>query len=172
MPLIRGHFESSASRYLQARSTSSKSRIEVELGEVRVRGKLDQRGTIAASGSAERVRGVVSGGPVREIRRTELPRCRHSPFGPVSAPLLETRAHARDPLHATAFRARGAFAVLPHPEAAGLPTYQPVVRERDWPPAASLAAPTLGADNDYVFGELLGLTAQEVQRLQSDGVIS
>jgi crotonobetainyl-CoA:carnitine CoA-transferase CaiB-like acyl-CoA transferase len=33
------------------------------------------------------------------------------------------------------------------------------------------AAPLLGADNDYVFGELLGLTSAEIDQLRGDGVI-
>jgi benzylsuccinate CoA-transferase BbsF subunit len=39
------------------------------------------------------------------------------------------------------------------------------------PGAAESAAPALGADNDYVFGELLGLSRDERERLADDGVI-
>jgi crotonobetainyl-CoA:carnitine CoA-transferase CaiB-like acyl-CoA transferase len=41
--------------------------------------------------------------------------------------------------------------------------------ETDW--AIERAAPLLGADNDYVFGEILGLTTAEIGRLRDDGVI-
>ena len=33
------------------------------------------------------------------------------------------------------------------------------------------AAPLLGADNDYVFGEILGLSTAEIGKLREDGVI-
>jgi crotonobetainyl-CoA:carnitine CoA-transferase CaiB-like acyl-CoA transferase len=41
--------------------------------------------------------------------------------------------------------------------------------ETDW--VIDRAAPTLGADNDYVFGEVLGLEPAEIQSLRDDGVI-
>jgi crotonobetainyl-CoA:carnitine CoA-transferase CaiB-like acyl-CoA transferase len=48
----------------------------------------------------------------------------------------------------------------------GLPVH---LSETDW--VIERAAPLLGADNDYVFGELLGLTSAEIDRLRGDGVI-
>ena len=48
----------------------------------------------------------------------------------------------------------------------GLPVH---LSETDW--AIERAAPLLGADNDYVFGEILGLTAAEIGQLREDGVI-
>jgi crotonobetainyl-CoA:carnitine CoA-transferase CaiB-like acyl-CoA transferase len=48
----------------------------------------------------------------------------------------------------------------------GLPVH---LSETDW--AIERAAPLLGADNEYVFGEILGLTTAEIGRLREDGVI-
>jgi crotonobetainyl-CoA:carnitine CoA-transferase CaiB-like acyl-CoA transferase len=48
----------------------------------------------------------------------------------------------------------------------GLPVH---LSETDW--VIERAAPLLGADNDYVFGEILGLTTAEIGRLHEDGVI-
>jgi crotonobetainyl-CoA:carnitine CoA-transferase CaiB-like acyl-CoA transferase len=48
----------------------------------------------------------------------------------------------------------------------GLPVH---LSETDW--VIERAAPLLGADNDYVFGELLGLTSAEIDQLRGDGVI-
>jgi crotonobetainyl-CoA:carnitine CoA-transferase CaiB-like acyl-CoA transferase len=48
----------------------------------------------------------------------------------------------------------------------GLPVH---LSETDW--TIEAAAPLLGADNDYVFGDLLGLTTAEIGTLREDGVI-
>ena len=48
----------------------------------------------------------------------------------------------------------------------GLPVH---LSETDW--VIERAAPLLGADNDYVFGEILGLTTAEIGQLREDGVI-
>ena len=48
----------------------------------------------------------------------------------------------------------------------GLPVH---FSETDW--EISKAAPTLGEDNDYVFGEILGLTQSEIGALRADKVI-
>jgi crotonobetainyl-CoA:carnitine CoA-transferase CaiB-like acyl-CoA transferase len=48
----------------------------------------------------------------------------------------------------------------------GLPVH---LSETDW--SIDRAAPLLGADNDYVFGEILGLDADEIAELREDGVI-
>ncbi len=48
----------------------------------------------------------------------------------------------------------------------GLPVH---CSETDW--VIDRAAPLLGADNDYVFGEILGLDADEIAKLREDGVI-
>jgi crotonobetainyl-CoA:carnitine CoA-transferase CaiB-like acyl-CoA transferase len=48
----------------------------------------------------------------------------------------------------------------------GLPVH---LSETDW--VIERAAPLLGADNDYVFGEILGLTTEEIGQLREDGVI-
>ena len=41
--------------------------------------------------------------------------------------------------------------------------------ETDWD--IDRAAPLLGADNDYVFGDILGLTEAEIGELHDAGVI-
>jgi crotonobetainyl-CoA:carnitine CoA-transferase CaiB-like acyl-CoA transferase len=48
----------------------------------------------------------------------------------------------------------------------GLPVH---LSETDW--SIERAAPLLGADNDYVFGEILGLSESEIAELREDGVI-
>jgi crotonobetainyl-CoA:carnitine CoA-transferase CaiB-like acyl-CoA transferase len=48
----------------------------------------------------------------------------------------------------------------------GLPVH---LSETDW--VIERAAPLLGADNDYVFGEILGLTTAEIGKLREDGVV-
>ncbi|MDG2111803.1 MAG: CoA transferase [Actinomycetota bacterium] len=48
----------------------------------------------------------------------------------------------------------------------GLPVH---FSETDW--EIHKAAPTLGADNEYVFGEILGLSDAEIGRLRDEGVI-
>jgi len=40
------------------------------------------------------------------------------------------------------------------------------------PPIINASAPCLGADNDYVFGELLHLDMDRIERLKADGVIA
>jgi crotonobetainyl-CoA:carnitine CoA-transferase CaiB-like acyl-CoA transferase len=42
----------------------------------------------------------------------------------------------------------------------------------DTPREVWRAAPTLGQDNEYVFCRLLGLSREELESLQSSGVIS
>ena len=48
----------------------------------------------------------------------------------------------------------------------GMPVH---LSETDW--VIDRAAPVLGADNDYVFGEILGLSASEIAGLADEGVI-
>jgi crotonobetainyl-CoA:carnitine CoA-transferase CaiB-like acyl-CoA transferase len=65
----------------------------------------------------------------------------------------------------------GLWPEVTHPEMGsvrvdGLPIH---LSETDWQIAA--AAPRLGEHNHQVFGELLGLSADEIERLEGDGVI-
>ena len=86
--------------------------------------------------------------------------------GVAATPLLRIDDQARDDY----FFDRAAFLELEHPLIGHM-----IVPGR----AASLeggytevrAAPTLGRDNDYVFGTLLGLSADERERLVRDEVI-
>jgi crotonobetainyl-CoA:carnitine CoA-transferase CaiB-like acyl-CoA transferase len=48
----------------------------------------------------------------------------------------------------------------------GLPVH---LSETDW--TIQRGAPVLGADNDYVYGELLGLSAGELASLRDEGVV-
>jgi crotonobetainyl-CoA:carnitine CoA-transferase CaiB-like acyl-CoA transferase len=85
--------------------------------------------------------------------------------GVAAAPSRDAQDLFRDP-H---LRARGMFAEVEHPQGGhhdvvGLPwkisDVEPKLRR----------APRLGQDNDYVFGQVLGLEASEIDRLRSDGV--
>jgi crotonobetainyl-CoA:carnitine CoA-transferase CaiB-like acyl-CoA transferase len=67
--------------------------------------------------------------------------------------------------------ARGTFFELDHPVIGpalfeGQPMRMSAVEPDNW-----RSAPLLGEDNDYVFGELLGLGADERDRLRAQGVI-
>ena len=44
-------------------------------------------------------------------------------------------------------------------------------RIADAPSGYDRAGPTLGQDNDWVLGDLLGLTGDEIQRLEAEGAV-
>ena len=65
----------------------------------------------------------------------------------------------------------GLWPWVSHPEIGdirveGIPMH---LSETDW--SISRGAPLLGADNDYVYGELLGVSSDEIADLRSRGVI-
>jgi crotonobetainyl-CoA:carnitine CoA-transferase CaiB-like acyl-CoA transferase len=66
---------------------------------------------------------------------------------------------------------RGTFFVMDHP-VIGVATFEDfparINRQR---PDHWRSAPRLGEDNDYVFGEILGLDEDEIAKLAADGVI-
>ena len=68
--------------------------------------------------------------------------------------------------------ARDFFITLDHPllgkvRSDNFPFRLPDSRPKDWQPA-----PSLGADNDYVFGALLGLKTEEISLLKEKEIIS
>ena len=71
-------------------------------------------------------------------------------------------------------RERGFYEVVRHHPSAGMPPLP--YASRPWqfsatPPVSPQAAPILGQHNEYVLGELLGLPAAEIARLEREGVI-
>ncbi len=70
-----------------------------------------------------------------------------------------------------ATRAWGLWPRVEHPAMGSVPVDGLPVHcsETDW--AIERGAPLLGADNDYVFGELLGRPPEELEALHKDGVI-
>ncbi|MBW2623333.1 MAG: CoA transferase [Deltaproteobacteria bacterium] len=75
------------------------------------------------------------------------------------------------------YLSRGSFEVVQHtpePEGVGnrLHIGQPWKFSRTPPSSERPAAYKLGQDNNYVYGELLGMTGEEITRLEKEGVIS
>ncbi|MBM3139048.1 MAG: CoA transferase [Chloroflexi bacterium] len=68
------------------------------------------------------------------------------------------------------FRARGFFQTLPHPDGVEFPYMNGPWRFSRTPVGVREPAPLLGEDNEYVLGELLGLSAGEIAELESSGV--
>jgi benzylsuccinate CoA-transferase BbsF subunit len=87
--------------------------------------------------------------------------------GIAAAPVLGLEAHTTHP-H---FQARGAVRSVVHPELGGFALYASPIRLRATPGAIDRPAPRLGEHNDRVFRVLLGLSEEEIVRLERDGVI-
>ncbi|MET8150646.1 CaiB/BaiF CoA transferase family protein [Actinoplanes sp. NPDC049668] len=68
-------------------------------------------------------------------------------------------------------RAREAVVTVEHPTLGPVPMQNVAPRLSATPGAVNWAGPALGASNDYVYGDLLGLPAEERARLRSAGVI-
>jgi benzylsuccinate CoA-transferase BbsF subunit len=66
---------------------------------------------------------------------------------------------------------RGFFIELDHPELGKTMSDAAPVRLSDTPAGYARAAALPGQDNDYVYGELLGLSGGEINRLKEQGVI-
>ncbi|MGD9115920.1 MAG: CoA transferase [Dehalococcoidia bacterium] len=79
----------------------------------------------------------------------------------------DARDLARDPQ----LEARGFFVELEHPELGKTIADASPIKLSATPPVYNRAAPLLGQDNDYVYGELLGLSQTEINKLKEDGVI-
>ncbi|MDH5695661.1 MAG: CoA transferase [Dehalococcoidia bacterium] len=74
---------------------------------------------------------------------------------------------AKDPQ----LKERGFFVDLDHPELGKTVSDAAPIRLSDTPARYRRAAPVLGRDNDYVYGELLGMSQEEVAELKERGVI-
>ena len=69
------------------------------------------------------------------------------------------------------YRERASVIDLEHPRHGRVSTFGTPVKFSRTPAGPHAAAPALGADNDTVYGDLLGLDADERARLAADGVI-
>ena len=67
-------------------------------------------------------------------------------------------------------RARGFFEPVSHPAAGAWEIEGPHWRMSETPAHVRLSAPRFAEHNDYVFGELLGLTGDEIEALKAEGV--
>ena len=74
---------------------------------------------------------------------------------------------AKDPQ----LKERGFFIELDHPELGKTISDAVPIRLSDIPAKYRRAAPVLGQDNDYVYGELLGLSRDELAKLKRQGII-
>jgi crotonobetainyl-CoA:carnitine CoA-transferase CaiB-like acyl-CoA transferase len=70
------------------------------------------------------------------------------------------------------FRARGLMARPEHPRIGPVPVFAHPIKLSDTPGEVRATAPLLGEHNGKVFGELLGLSAEEIERLSATGVIA
>ncbi|MBC8429390.1 MAG: CoA transferase, partial [Dehalococcoidia bacterium] len=66
---------------------------------------------------------------------------------------------------------RGFFIELGHPELGKTISDAAPIRLSDTPARYIRAAPILGEDNDYVYGELLGMNGDEVAELSEQGIV-
>ena len=104
---------------------------------------------------------------LRERLRRPISAARVVDFPQPAGPVMSTFDLLEDP-H---FTERGFVVELDHPEVgpravAGLPA-----RFSAMPDVAYFHAPLLGQHNDYVFGELLGLDADQMQQMADEKVI-
>jgi crotonobetainyl-CoA:carnitine CoA-transferase CaiB-like acyl-CoA transferase len=70
------------------------------------------------------------------------------------------------------FRARGFFERVTHADAGEWDMERPLYRFDRRPTSIRRNAPMFGEHNDYVFRELLGLSAQDIEQLEQEGVTS
>ena len=87
--------------------------------------------------------------------------------GVAAGVVQDTRDLAQDPQ----LKQRGFFIELDHPRMGKTVSDATPVRLSDTPPGYSRPAPLPGRDNDYVYGELLGLSKGELARLKERGVV-
>ena len=79
-------------------------------------------------------------------------------------------ATVQDLLADDELEARGAWADVDHPEAGRTRSYGPAIRLLE-AGTGTRAAPLLGGDNDYVFGDILGLSRDRIQHLAERNVV-
>ena len=87
--------------------------------------------------------------------------------GVAAMPIMNIEDQFSDP-H---WQQRQAFAQVEHPHLGVEWLYGIPWLLSDTPGSIRTAAPTLGQHNDYVFGQLMGLSASEIERLQAGNVI-
>ena len=78
---------------------------------------------------------------------------------------------ARDLAQDPQLKERGFFIELDHPQMGRTISGATPLRLSDTPPLYSRPAPLPGQDNNYVYGELLGLSKGDMNRLKNQGVI-
>ena len=79
---------------------------------------------------------------------------------------------ARDVPHDPHLRARGFYTTIDQPVPGAFDYPEPPIHLSETPLRIRRHAPMLGEANAYVFGELLGLPADEIARLTEEGVLS
>jgi len=87
--------------------------------------------------------------------------------GVAAAPLLTTESMFTDP-H---FNKRGTFVDVDHPVVGGESIYGLPWKLSGCPPKPPRHAPLLGEHNNYVFGEILGLSEEEIAQLTDEEII-
>jgi crotonobetainyl-CoA:carnitine CoA-transferase CaiB-like acyl-CoA transferase len=102
----------------------------------------------------------------RERTQTEVMRLLQS-AGVAATPVYDTESLVKDPQ----FQHRDFLVSLDHPvtgdhPVAGIPGKYSAIDKLRYTPA-----PGLGQDNGHVFGEMLGLSSEEITRLQEEKVI-
>ncbi|MBA7631117.1 Succinyl-CoA:(R)-benzylsuccinate CoA-transferase subunit BbsF [subsurface metagenome] len=78
---------------------------------------------------------------------------------------------ARDLAQDPQLKERGFFVELDHPEMGQTVSDANPIRLSDTPPRYTRSAPLLGQDNNYVYGQLLGMSQAELARLKKQGVL-
>src|SRR5262249_35044066 len=68
-------------------------------------------------------------------------------------------------------RHRGTWRPVQHPVQGTVHAAAPPFLLKSTPPCAARPPPGLGADNHYVLGEILGLSADDIEQLASQGVL-
>jgi len=84
-----------------------------------------------------------------------------------AGPVLDAKELVEEP-H---LNERGFFEMVTHPEAGTHPYIGMYARFSGTPGSIRMPAPCLGEHNQYVFGELLGLSPEEMAQLEQDKVI-
>lgn len=88
------------------------------------------------------------------------------PVGVAAVPSFDSETMAGDP-H---LEARGIFRAVDHPVIGTRVVVDPHWQLSETPARITRPAPLLGAHNRYVFGELLGMSDQEIEALEADRV--
>jgi crotonobetainyl-CoA:carnitine CoA-transferase CaiB-like acyl-CoA transferase len=68
-------------------------------------------------------------------------------------------------------KAREMFLDVDHPVIGKMKVNGNPIKLMDTMPDVQMPAPTLGQDNDYVYGEILKMSKQEIKDLSKNGVI-